>query len=257
MKSPELQEFSEAQSHAIALIVREQLARRRMSRQRLADEAKISVSTLEKALNGSRFFTLATIVRLEQVLGVSLRPTTRPDNRTDQDTLAPAELGAYSRKAVRALEGGYLTLRPSFEVKDAVYAYRTDIFWDTEGAKLAFAESERLDAANAQKGIVSVPVPSGHIYLSTNELGQMRLAILGRQLRTGEMYGLLTTLLSGSGPQLQPVAAPLALIPLPAGAAFGRITAAHPSYPAYVQHLARVLESGFARFPIIEVSGRP
>jgi transcriptional regulator with XRE-family HTH domain len=252
MKSLEQQEFSEAQSEAIALIVREQLARRRMSRQRLADEAKISVSTLEKALNGSRCFTLATIVRLEQVLGVLRRPQPKSTAAKDKETLAPAELGAYSRAAVRVLEGSYLTLRPSFEVKDAVYAYRTDISWDTEDGKLVFAETERLDAANAQKGIVSVPMPSGHIYLSTNELGQMRLAILGRQLRTGEMYGLLTTLLSGTGPHLQPVAAPLALVPLAADTAFGRITAGHPSYAGYVQHLARVLENGFARFPVIK-----
>jgi transcriptional regulator with XRE-family HTH domain len=252
MKSLEQQEFSEAQSEAIALIVREQLARRRMSRQRLADEAKISVSTLEKALNGSRGFTLATIVRLEQVLDVPLRPQPKSTIAKGKETLAPAELGAYSRAAVRVLEGSYLTLRPSFEVKDAVYAYRTDISWDAEDGKLVFAETERLDAANAQKGIVSVPMPSGHIYLSTNELGQMRLAILGRQLRTGEMYGLLTTLLSGSGPHLQPVAAPLALIPLSADAAFGRIAAGHPAYAGYVQHLTRVLESGFARFPVIK-----
>jgi transcriptional regulator with XRE-family HTH domain len=250
MKTPEQQEFSEAQSETIALIVREQLARRRMSRQRLADDAKISVSTLEKALNGSRCFTLATIVRLEQVLGVPLRPKAKSGGG-DKDLLAPAELGAYSRGAVKVLEGSYLTLRPSFEVKDAVYAYQTDIFWDTDGGKLVFAESQRLDAANAQKGIVSVPIPSGHIYLSTNELGQMRMAILGRQLRTGEMYGLLTTLQSGSGPHLQPVAAPLALIPLPANAAFGRIIAGHPSYASYARHLAHVLDSGFARFPTI------
>jgi hypothetical protein len=70
--------------------------------------------------------------------------------------------------------------------------YRTDPVWD--GARLAFRESERLDRDNAQAGLVSVPIPSGHIYLSTNASGQMRLAVLGRQLRSGEMYGLLTTL---------------------------------------------------------------
>ena len=188
-----VEELSQAQSDAVALAVREQLARRRISRQRLANDARISISTLEKALNGNRGFTLATIIRLEQALGVPLRVPQRTDIATDLQ--APAELGAYSRAAVRVLEGGYLTLRPSFEVKDAIYAYRTDLYWD--GGKLAFAESERLDAANAQTGVVSVPIPSGHIYLSTNAQGQMRLAMLGRQLRTGEMYGLLTTLRSG------------------------------------------------------------
>src|ERR1700744_4207026 len=68
-----VEELSQAQSDTIAQAVREQLARRRISPQRLADDARISISTLEKALNGNRGFTLATIIRLEQALGVSLR----------------------------------------------------------------------------------------------------------------------------------------------------------------------------------------
>ncbi len=235
-------ELPQAQSDAIAQAVREQMARRRMSRRRLADEARISISTLEKALNGSRGFTLATLLRLEQALGVSLRA------ELASEVQAPAELGAYSHAAVKVLEGAYLTLRPSFEVPGAVYAYRTDLSWD--GGQLVFAESERLDAANAQAGVVSVPIPSGHIYLSTNASGQMRLAVLGRQLRTGEMYGLLTTLLSGSGAHLQPVAAPLALIPSKGDALFGRITPDQSRHGEYQRHLARVMESGFARFVV-------
>ncbi|MFD0935654.1 transcriptional regulator, partial [Methylobacterium trifolii] len=39
-------ELPEAQSRAIAQAVREALARRRISRQALADEARISISTL-------------------------------------------------------------------------------------------------------------------------------------------------------------------------------------------------------------------
>jgi transcriptional regulator with XRE-family HTH domain len=242
----DVEELSQAQSDAIGQAVREQLARRRISRQRLADDAKISISTLEKALNGNRGFTLATIIRLEQALGVSLR--TAPAREAAADVQAPAELGSYSRAAVKMLEGGYLTLRPSFEVKGAIYAYRTDITWD--GGKLVFAESERLDSANAQAGSVSVPIPSGHIYLSTNAFGQMRLAVLGRQLRTGEMYGLLTTLRTASGAHLEPVSAPLAMIPLKPSHAFGRITADHPSHTVYKHHLDWVVENGFARFAV-------
>src|SRR5881394_827548 len=70
--------FSEAQSRQIAALIREELARRRISRQQLADQAKLSISTLEKALGGRRPFTLATTVRLEEALGVSLRKG--PDN---------------------------------------------------------------------------------------------------------------------------------------------------------------------------------
>ena len=43
-------QLSDAQSRSVAAVIREELARRRISRKRLADQAKISISTLEKAL---------------------------------------------------------------------------------------------------------------------------------------------------------------------------------------------------------------
>ena len=56
-------DLSEEQSRAIGARVREELARRRMSREQLASDARISLSTLEKALAGRRPFTLATTVK--------------------------------------------------------------------------------------------------------------------------------------------------------------------------------------------------
>ena len=80
-------------------------------------------------LGGRRPFTLATTVRLEQALGVSLRktpdiPVTAPASNGD---IAPDGLGAYSRRAVARIEGAYVTIRPSFGDKDAIFAYRTEI----------------------------------------------------------------------------------------------------------------------------------
>ena len=43
-------ELSVEQSKLVAATIREELARRRMSRQHLADQARLSISTLEKAL---------------------------------------------------------------------------------------------------------------------------------------------------------------------------------------------------------------
>src|SRR5579872_3462691 len=100
-------ELSEAQNRFLADRVREELARRRMSREKLADAAKISISTLEKALNGSRHFTTASIVRLETALGVSFRTAATT-------ATARHDLGGYARAGVAWLEGDYLTLRPSF-----------------------------------------------------------------------------------------------------------------------------------------------
>jgi transcriptional regulator with XRE-family HTH domain len=247
MEPAETHALSESQNGVVAAKIREQLARKRMSRQRLADEARISISTLEKALNGSRPFTLASIVRLETALGIALRPVDAAAQAEGASLSAPDELGGYSRAAIHWLEGDYLTLRPSFEVPGIIYAYRTEIFWDS--THLSFREAERLDAPFSQKGVVSVPSKSGHIYLHTNEQGQMRMAILGRPAITGEMYGLLTTLLAGSGSQLLPVAVPLALIPraaMPRGA-FGRISDADADFQIYRGYLNSVLARDFAR----------
>ena len=78
MSTPDKQ-LSAEQSRQVAETIREEIARRRISRQHLAEQAKLSISTLEKVLGGRRPFTLATTVRLEQALGVSLRKA--PDSR--------------------------------------------------------------------------------------------------------------------------------------------------------------------------------
>ncbi|MCE4226400.1 helix-turn-helix transcriptional regulator [Methylobacterium sp. C25] len=245
-------ELPEAQSRAIAQAVREALARRRISRQTLADEARISVSTLEKALSGRRPFTLATTIRLEEALSVSLREPASRENAIESPRHAPEELGAYSREGVSWLEGRYLTLRPSFGAPDAIFAYRTEIAWEPETARLAFREAERIDAPFAQSGFVSVPNLSGQIYLVTNWQGQYRVAMLCRPTIRGEMYGVLTTLHSGRGSHLTPAACPLALIPereaVVSPDCYGRIASGHAAYASCREALGRVSEDAYAMF---------
>ncbi len=159
MPAPDKQ-LSAEQSRQIADTIREEIARRRISRQSLAELAKLSLSTLEKVLGGRRPFTLATTVRLEQALGVSLRKTSdapAPAAPNGNGDVAPDGLGAYSRRAVAWIEGTYVTVRPSFGDKDAIFAYRTEIVWDTAASSLVFHESERQDAAFTQFGEVAVP----------------------------------------------------------------------------------------------------
>src|SRR6201999_4209517 len=108
MPTPDKQ-LSAEQSRQVAETIREEIARRRISRQSLAEQAKLSLSTLEKVLGGRRPFTLATTVRLEQALGVSLRkaevaPIVAAASPVNGD-IAPDHLGAYSRRAVAWLEG--------------------------------------------------------------------------------------------------------------------------------------------------------
>ena len=215
MPTPDKQ-LSAEQSRQVAETIREEIARRRISRQSLAELAKLSLSTLEKVLGGRRPFTLATTVRLEQALGVSLRKTPdvpAPAAPVNGD-VAPDGLGAYSRRAVAWIEGTYVTVRPSFGDKDAIFAYRTEIAWDAAASSLVFREGERLDAAYTQYGEVAVPNQSGHIYLVTNRHGQHRLITVSRPTISGEMYGIITTLLAGRGSLLTPIAAPIAYLPI-------------------------------------------
>ena len=239
--------------------MREEIARRRWSRQQLADAARISISTLEKALSGRRPFTLATTIRIEEALGLALRVRTNgaaadAGQMPRAQGVAPDALGNYARPAVTWIEGSYLTLRPSFGEAGAIYAYRTEIGWDENDSALAFRESERLDAEFTQFGAVSVPNQSGHIYLVTNRHGQYRLIVVSRPTIAGEMFGILTTLKAGRGSQLTPVSAPIALIPLDgrgsakplAELAFGRIGTGHACHEAYRRLLRRAVDETFA-----------
>jgi transcriptional regulator with XRE-family HTH domain len=242
--------LSGAQSRLIADHIREELARRRISRKGLAELAKISISTLEKTLSGSRPLTLATVIRLEQALGVDLRTRLTPAPAPSAQGLAPGDLGYYSRPAVSWIEGSYLTLRPSFGDREAVYAYRIEISWSDESSSLVFCESERIDAAFTQGGTVSMPNQSGHIYLVTNRHGQYRLVIVSRPTISGEMHGILTTLLVGRGSQLMPVSAPLVMVPLRAveDVRFGQVRAEDRCFEQYRTYLKRTMEEQFAVF---------
>jgi len=241
-------ELHHAEGEVIALRVREELARRRISRQALADMARISLSTLEKALSGSRSFTLATVLRLEEALGTSLRGTARPS--VVLPDLAPDHMGAYARPAVRWIEGDYLTLRPSFEEPGAVYAYLTSIAWDEAAGHLMFSETGRTDRQFAQVGHVSMPNRSGHIYLVTNDSGQYRVTMLGRATREMRMFGILLTLQVGSGSQLVPVACPVALVPIGQVEApeTGRIMPDSPCHADYRALLDLATKGDYARF---------
>ncbi len=226
-------------------IIREELARRRMSRAELAAQAKISLSSLEKALSGQRAFTEQILVRIEDALKLKLRARSAAPAG-----VAPESLGSYTRAAVQWIEGEYLTLRPVSGEPDAVYAYRTEILWDEEKSLLAFRESDRLDGAYAQAGTVSVPHQTGHVYLLTSKHGQYRLAILSRPTIANEMFGVLTTLQTGRGSQLLPVATVLALVPMTSlkeKPALGRVSPGSAGHVLYKSILARATGEDFAR----------
>ena len=232
---------------AVALRVREELARRRLSRQWLADESRVSLSTLEKALSGRRAFTLAKVVRLEDALGTSLRGVPEPTGHL----FAPESMGAYARPGVQWLEGSYLTLRPSFSEPGAIFAYLTEIAWDDAKGHLVFSEAGRIDSQYEQKGFVSFPHLSGSIYLVTIFEGQYRLALLNRPRGGGTISGILVTLAAGHGAQLIPAAVPLALMPMVSRPEpqLGVVRQGDAAFEEYRTCVDCVTDQGFALFP--------
>ncbi|GKQ55025.1 helix-turn-helix transcriptional regulator [Bradyrhizobium sp. Ce-3] len=251
MPTPDKQ-LSAEQSRQVAETIREEIARRRISRQALAEQAKLSLSTLEKVLGGRRPFTLATTVRLEQALGVSLRklPEAITVATPANGGIAPDSLGSYSRRAVARIEGTYITVRPSFGEPGAFYAYRTEIAWDEATSSLGFREGERQDTDYTQYGEVAVPNESGFVYLVTNRHGQHRVITVSRPRNSGEMYGIITTLLAGRGSLLTPVAAPIAFLPVKnvSKPSLGRVSADDANYALYREHLRRTIDEPFAIF---------
>jgi len=239
-------------SATVALMVREELARRRQSRQWLADEARVSLSTLEKALAGRRPFTLATVVRLEGALGTSLRSARRLAPEGAAGAFAPESMGAYARPAVQWLEGSYLTLRPSFSEPGAIYAYLTAIAWDESAGHLVFSETARLDSQYEQQGFVSFPHLSGAIYLVTISDGQYRLALLNRPSGGGALCGILVTLAAGQGAQLTPAAVPLTLVPLSGRPepGLGVVRPGDACFDDYRDCVDRIAQRGFVMFPL-------
>ena len=95
-----------------------------------------------------------------------------------------------------------------------------------------------------------MPNQSGFIYLVTNRNGQHRLITVSRPTISGEMYGIITTLLVGRGSSLTPVAASIAFLPINnvASPTLGRVMSSDANHALYRQHLRRTTEEPFALF---------
>ena len=84
----------------------------------------------------------------------------------------------------------------------------------------------------------------------TNRHGQHRLITVSRPTITGEMYGIIATLLAGRGSQLTPTAAPIAFLPARnvQHPSVGRIAPVDANYALYREHLRRTTDESFALF---------
>ena len=132
---------------------------------------------------------------------------------TAANDVAPDSLGSYAHRAVTWLEDVYITLRPSFGDKDAIFAYRTEIVWESKVSSLVFREGDRTDAAYEHTGEVAVPHQSGFIYLVIIKHGQHRVITVSRPTVAARCTEYLD---ASRRPRFAatPIAAPIAYVPL-------------------------------------------
>ena len=246
------QDFDADTSARIISKTKEELAHRRISRQMLADTARISLSTLDKMLSRHRPLTLATVIKLEDALGLSLREQVKEEPPVPQASplVGPQSMGAYSRDGVKWAIGKYLTIRPSFSNSEAIYTYVTRLFWDDAGGHLGFAESDRDDSWFEQTGHVTISNLSGHIYLVTNSEGQYRTLTLGRSQKYNALLGILSTLAMVDGARGMPMACPIVLIPMDEAdeRRLGTFLPRDEGFAQYREFLNHVTAANFAQF---------
>ena len=109
-----------------------------LSRQWLADEAKVSLSTLEKALAGRRPFTLATVIRLEDALGTR---ATRPGSMRRTAPVRARYDGRLCAAGGPVARGHLSHAAAVVQRSRRIFAYLTSISWDEDDGHLVFSEA--------------------------------------------------------------------------------------------------------------------
>jgi hypothetical protein len=149
----------------VALSVREELARRRLRVSGWPTKPGSACPRSEKALAGSRPFTLATVSSVSK-MRLAQAYSARREDRKSPKMFAPETDGRITRPGgSNGSKGTYLTMRPSFSEDGAIFAYLTSISWSERAGHLVFSEAQRTDAEYEQKGFVSFPQLSGRSIL--------------------------------------------------------------------------------------------
>jgi len=246
--------------------LRTAMIEKKMTQAELADAADCHEKTIQNLLNG-RSVRDQTLFDVCMVLGLDfeiLKAEWRSDGRPSADAIfgrpavpapktqsgvAPLHMGAYTRAAVDHYIGSYRTIRPAFQSGDRIHAYRTDVTWDDGADCLAFAESDRADAAYAHRGHLYIPASSMFLHLVSLTKGAMRVVLLSQLDPLGRMRGIMTTLTRTRGAMFMPVAAPVVYTKTDHvdRQDVGELTPGHARYDGDRALLAETLEQGYAR----------
>jgi len=224
-------------SATTAEIIDNELHRRGKVRKWLVDTAGINRSSFEKAMSGQRPFPAAMLARISDTLAIAL-----PSFGQDVPAVAPEALGAYSRAGVRWLEGCYMAMRYSPQAGDMILIHDIRIAWDDLLGCLAHYHRDHPDGAVYQRGEVSVPLRSGHIFLVINKFGQHEMTTLMPPTGDAMLYGIVSGLFRDRALHV-PGCSAIVLAPYDATdrqsmPPFGVIAPDHVAYQRFVRLLA-------------------
>lgn len=248
-------------SPALSLI-KTAMIEKKMTQAEVADAADIHEKTIQNLLAGrpvrdQTLFDVCMVLGLDfgrvkaALAGAGKERAVRnaPESNGAVDgRAAPEYMGAYTRAGVDHYIGSYLTLRPSFSMRDGVMAYRTDIVWDDEWPSLLFQERDRPDKPFLHRGRVYIPTSSSYIHLVSLTKGAMRSVMVSQLGPAGHMRGLITTLHKQRA-AFVPVSAPIAYMMRNdfAGLELGEIPAPRAAALGYRQVIDEVMDHGYAR----------
>jgi hypothetical protein len=160
--------------------------------------------------------------------------------------------GGYSRAAVADYIGSYLVVRPAFRVPDNLYAYVTDIDWDSGAGGLIFRERNRPDGNYAHTGQVWIPSMSMYLYLVAIGDGWLRSVILSVLDPNFEMRGIISTLHNFAGSMYVPAAAPIVYSKRESfgDEQFGELSPADAKHKEYSALLRDTVDNTFVRIAV-------
>jgi transcriptional regulator with XRE-family HTH domain len=236
------------------------LIEKKMTQAELADAADCHEKTIQNLMNGrpvrdQTLFDVCMVLGLDfdEMKGTWTGELNRdePGRPAASKDVSPVYMGAYTRAAVDHYIGTYLTLRPAFDGKGGIVAYRTEITWDGEWPSLLFTELDRPDQAYAHRGRLYIPASASFIHLVSLTKGAMRNIVVSQLDREGKMRGLITTL-NKRGAALLPVSAPIVYVKREslAVSALGDISPTDPRHAGYAKEIAETLEDGYARLVV-------
>jgi hypothetical protein len=117
------------------------MLRRGVSAAWVAHKAGLDRKTVDRVRKGDRI-RLQSLTCIEEVLGLSLLNTNIVDREARGQTIAPPELGGYSREMFENYVGTYYMFRNSYDFKDRVICSCIEVSWNQDGGFLVYEENQ-------------------------------------------------------------------------------------------------------------------